>query len=125
MNESNGNIRFLSAISYIGVLFVIGHFAVEKNNPDLRFHTFQGGVLFAFFVVLYFFDFLLYLLLSFVPAFRTIIILLLTVGISVAYVLMMGMGVYNALKFRQRLIPFVGTAALALRTRLDDDIDRK
>ena len=52
MNESDGNIKFLSAISYIGVLFVIGHFAVEKNNPDLRFHTFQGGILFVFFVFL-------------------------------------------------------------------------
>ncbi len=125
MNESNGNIRFLSAISYIGVLFVIGHFAVEKNNPDLRFHTFQGGILFAFFVLLYFIDFLIYLFLSVVPALQIIVVLLLTIGISVAYVMLMVMGIVNALKFRQGLLPFVGKAAVALRVAIDNGFKNK
>lgn len=120
MDENNGNIRFLSAISYISVLFVIGHFAVEKNNSDLRFHTFQGGVLFAFFVVLYFIDFLIYLLLSALPAMQTVICLLLTIGISVAYIMLIVMGVIYALKFRQKLLPFVGRAAVALRIAFDN-----
>ena len=120
MNESDGNIKFLSAISYIGVLFVIGHFAVKKNNPDLRFHTFQGGILFAFFVLLYFIDFLIYLLLSAIPALQTVVVLLLSIGISVAYVMLMVMGIGYALKFQQRLLPFVGKTAVALRLALDN-----
>ena len=43
MNEDNTNIKFLSALSYISVLFLVGHFAVEKNNPDLRFHKYRAG----------------------------------------------------------------------------------
>ena len=125
MNENNGNIKFLSAISYIGVLFVIGHFAVEKNNPDLRFHTFQGGILFAFFVLLYFIDFLIYLFLSVVPALQIIVVLLLSIGISVAYVMLMVMGIVNALKFKQGLLPFVGKAAVALRVAIDNGFKNK
>ena len=120
MEENNGNIRFLSAISYIGVLFVIGHFAVEKNNPDLRFHTFQVGVLFASFTVLYFLDFLLYLALSFVPELQLIAGFLLTLAISIAYALMIVFGVISALKFEQKLLPYIGKIAVVLRTRLDE-----
>ncbi len=125
MNEDNGNIRFLSAISYIGVLFVIGHFSVEKDNPDLRFHTFQGGILFAFFVLLYFIDFLIYLLLTAIPALQTVIVLLLSVGISVAYIMLTVMGIVYAVKFQQRLLPFVGKTAVALRVALDNGFKNK
>ena len=120
MEENNGNIRFLSVISYIGILFVIGHFAVEKNNPDLRFHTFQGGVLFAFFTLAYFGDFLLYLVLSFAPEICFVLILLLTIGISTVYIILMGMGIFHAVRFEQKLLPFVGKAAVNLRTKLDN-----
>ena len=120
MEENNGNIRFLSVISYIGILFVIGHFAVEKNNPDLRFHTFQGGILFALFTFAYFCDFLLYLLLSFVPELRFILILLVTIGISTVYVLLAAMGMYHAARYEQRLLPFVGRTAVTLRTKLEN-----
>ena len=120
MEDNNGNIRFLSALSYVGILFVIGHFAVEKNNPDLRFHTFQGGILFSFFTFLYFCDFLIYILLSFFPEIRMVLILLLTIGISGAYIMLMGMGIYHAVRFEQKLLPFIGSAALTLRTKLDN-----
>ncbi len=120
MEHNNSNIRFLSSISYLGILFVIGHFAVEKDNPDLRFHTFQGGVLFTFFTVAYFCDFLIYLALSFAPELRLILILLLTVAISIVYVMLMAMGIYHASRFEQTLLPFVGRAAVNLRTRLDN-----
>ncbi len=119
MEENQGNIRFLSIISYLGVLFVIGHFAVEKENPDLRFHTFQGGVMFAYFTVLYFFDFLAYVLLQAVPPLQTIVVLLLTMGISAAYVMLMAMGMASAWKNEQKLLPYVGPAAVKLRLLLD------
>ncbi len=120
MQENNSNIRFLSCISYIGILFVIGHFAVERNNPDLRFHTFQGGVLFSFFTLAYFGDFLLYLALFFAPELRMIIILLLTIAISIVYIMLMALGIYHAARYEQTLLPFVGSAAVTLRTKLEN-----
>ena len=120
MQENNSNIRFLSCVSYIGILFVIGHFAVERNNPDLRFHTFQGGVLFCFFTIAYFCDFLLYIALFFAPELRIIIILLLTIAISIVYIMLMALGIYHAARFAQTLLPFVGRTAVTLRTRLEN-----
>lgn len=119
IDENNGNIRFLSAISYVGVLFIIGHFAVEKDNPDLRFHTYQGGVLFCVFTVFYLSDVLLYFILTFAPALQIILTLLLTVAVSTAYITLAVMGIMSALKFKQRLLPFVGNIAVMLRDNID------
>lgn len=121
MDENNSNIRFLSAISYIGVLFVIGRFAVEKDNPDLRFHTYQGGVLFGVFIGLYLSDLLLYLIMSFAPALQIVLTLLLTVAISVAYLVLIVMGMASAIKFEQRLLPWIGEIAVTLRDRIDNN----
>ena len=119
MEENNGNIRFLSVISYIGVLFIIGHFSVEKNNPDLSFHTIQGGVLCVFYMVLYILDFLLSLVLMMIPAFGIILTVLITIAIALSNLILVIMGISYAVTFRQGLLPFVGKAALALRSRLD------
>ena len=119
MNEDDTNVRFLSAISYIGVLFLVGHFAVEKNNPDLRFHKYQGGILCAVFSFLYLTDLLLCLLLSFDPALQGIIAFIVTVSISIAYLMMMAMGISSAVHFRQQQLPFIGFYAVRLREKLD------
>ena len=65
MKENNDNIKFLSAISYIFVFFIVGHFAVERDNPDLRFHKYQGAVLFGTFGCLYLADLIICLILYF------------------------------------------------------------
>lgn len=122
MDENNSNIRFLSSVSYIGVLFVLGRFAVEKDNPDLRFHTYQGGVLFLFFVVFYLLDFCMYVVLSFAPALQIILTLLLTIAISSAYLMLIVMGIISALKFEQRILPFVGKFAVIIRDKIDNTI---
>ncbi len=119
MNEDNGNIRFLSAISYIGVLFLVGHFAVEKNNPDLRFHKYQGGVLFSFFALLYLFDLLVCLLFSFSSGIQGILSFILTTSISLAYLFMVIIGISSAIKFEQRQLPFIGFYAVKLRESMD------
>lgn len=120
MEENNENIRFLSAISYIPLLFIIGHFALEKNNPDLRFHKFQGFVLSSAFIIMYLADLLIYLLLSGLPVLQTVITLLLSVGLSVGYIMLIVMGITSALKFEQKILPFVGNAAVLLREKLDE-----
>ena len=120
MDEDNGNIKFLSAISYISVLFVVGHFSVEKNNPDLRFHKYQGFVLFGVFTVLYLLDMLIAFALSFSSALQAMFGLLITGAISIAYVAMMVMGIVSAVKCEQKLLPFIGMTAVKLREMSDN-----
>ncbi len=119
MSENNDNIKFLSAISYISVLFVVGHFAVERDNPDLRFHKYQGAVLFAAAHALYLAEGILLLILSFVPGLRSIVGFLLTGAISLAYLMMIVMGISSALKFEQKQLPFIGFFAVRLREARD------
>ena len=124
MKEENDNIRFLSVISYISVLFVVGHFSVEKNNPDLRFHKYQGGVMFAFFSFFYLLDLLIYFLLSFSPELQTMIVFLITGALLIANCFMSALGIRYALRFEQRLIPFIGPVAVSLRKAADRRINR-
>ncbi len=120
MDENNGNIKFLSAISYVGILFVVGHFAVEKDNPDLRFHTYQGGTLFFCFSILYFLDFLLYAALSFLPPLQTIVTLLLSIGLAAGNIFLSVMGIISAVRFEQKLLPYIGNAAVRIRIWIDE-----
>ncbi len=119
MESNNGNIRFLSAVSYIGVLFVIGHFAVEKDNPDLRFHKYQGGVLFCSFFLLYMADLAVSIALSFLPVLQIIVALLITIALVAVNVMLTVQGVLAALQFRQRMLPFIGIASVRLRAAVD------
>ena len=119
MNEENGNIRFLSAISYLGVLFLVGHFAVERDNPDLRFHKYQGGILCLSFSFLYLTDMLICLLFSFSPQLQAIVSFIITSAVTVAYGFMIYFGVSSAVKFRQRQLPFIGFYAVRLREIMD------
>ena len=121
MSEKNDNIKFLSAISYIFVLFIVGHFAVEKDNPDLRFHKYQGGVLFGVFSVLYILDWIIILLLSFSSAFQTMLGFVLTSAITLAYILLMVFGIRAALRFEQKQLPFIGFFAVRLREMYDNN----
>ena len=119
MNEENGKIRFLSAISYLGVLFLVGHFAVERDNPDLRFHKYQGGILCLSFSFLYLTDMLICLLFSFSPQLQAIVSFIITSAVTVAYGFMIYFGVSSAVKFRQRQLPFIGFYAVRLREIMD------
>ncbi len=120
MQENNENVRFLSVISYLPFLFIVGHFAVEKDNPDLRFHKFQGGVLCAVFSALYLADLILCLLFSFSSGLQSIVAFLLTAAITIAYVLMISFGIRAARAFEQKILPFVGFFAVRLRDTLDN-----
>ncbi len=120
MSENNDNIRFLSAISYIFVFFIVGHFAVEKDNPDLRFHKFQGGVLFGVFSVLYFLDFILIMIFSFSSGLQTMLGFILTSAITLAYIFLIVFGIRSALKFEQKQLPFIGFFAVRLREMVDN-----
>ncbi len=120
MKEENSNIRFLSAISYIGVLFVVGHFSAERENPDVRFHKYQGFVMFVMFSTLYCIDGLLFGMLGFSPEIQEIVTLPVTLAVSAAYVFLTVKGVMSALQFKQTVLPFsIGFAAVRLRETID------
>lgn len=119
MSENNDNVRFLSAIAYLPMLFVVGHFAVEKDNPDLRFHKYQGGVLCGTFAVLYLLDVLLILLLSFSAGLQSIFGFIVTAAITLGYVFLIWFGISAALHFRQKQLPFIGFFAVRLRETMD------
>ena len=125
MNENNGNIRFLSAISYIGVFFFFFYFAVERCNPDLRFHKYQGGVLFFVFFLLYMMNALLSLVLSFIPPVQLIISFLIYLALTVAYVFLVVLGIRSAVKSEQNILPFIGSIAVKLRIFADELKNRR
>ncbi len=119
MSENNDNIRLLSVLSYIPFLFVVGHYAVEKDNPDLRFHKYQGAALCGCFLALYLLEALFVLLLSFSPEIQKIVSYILTGGITIAYLILIGSGISSALKFQQKQLPFIGFLAVRLREMVD------
>ena len=50
MGENNNTAKVITILDYLGPLFLLGLF-VEKDNPDVKFHTNQGLILFLFDVV--------------------------------------------------------------------------
>ena len=119
MNENNDNIRFLSVLSYLPFGFVVGHFAVEKDNPDLRFHKFQGCVLFGTFACFYLLIGLVVLLLSFSDGLQSIFGFVLTAAVTLAYLLLIGFGISSAWRFQQKQLPFIGFLSVRLREMMD------
>ena len=102
------NIKLLSALSYIGPLFLIGRFSVEKDSEQLKFHNKQGEVLFLLMLtvgtVTAIVSFLLFQILE--EEFE-IIIFLLFIGISVAWLVLAIMGICGALKSKKICLPIV------------------
>ena len=102
------NVKLLSIIAYIGPLFLMGKFSVEKEEPHVKFHTHQGALLFCFAAGAYVITSLLCWLLNSYPAVQEIVGLFLYVGITVAWVIMIIMGVIGAARNQQKPLPFVG-----------------
>lgn len=51
MSENNGTAKVICILDYVGILFLLGLF-VEKDNPNVKFHTNQGLILFLLEIVL-------------------------------------------------------------------------
>ena len=110
MNEpyNKVNVRLLCILSYIGPLFIMGRVAVEKEVPEVDFHSRQGGILFGFVAGAYLITVLLCALLGSFPAVREIVGFLLYVGVTVAWVLMAALGISSAVKKQMKPLPFIG-----------------
>lgn len=101
------NVRLLCILSYIGPLFIMGRVAVEKDVPEVEFHSRQGGALFCVTAVAYILAGLLHVVMQVLPAIAEILDLLLFVGISVAWFILACMGISSAIKKQQTALPFI------------------
>ena len=101
------NVKFLSIVSYIGPMFLIGKFSVEKESKQVKFHNKQGEVLFYIFLLLYIVCVALHVLNEFTESVDEILAFTFTVGVSVAWVLLMIIGVSNAVQGKLIGLPIV------------------
>ena len=95
--DDKSNVKFLSVLAYIGPLFVMGLFSVEKENPEVKFHSF-----FSYFLS----GIIVYLLHPF-PAVSEIVFVLLVVLISVSWFILIIMGISGAMKNQRVSLPLV------------------
>ena len=107
-DSSKFNIKYLSILAYIGPLFIIGKFSVEKDEEQVKFHCRQGMILFLFAFFFYLVTFLLCLALQGVPEVSEILGLLLYVGGTVAYAFLLLMGLIGAIRGSLKPLPIIG-----------------
>lgn len=105
--DDKSNVKFLSVLAYIGPLFVMGLFSVEKENPEVKFHSRQGGILFAVAFFSYFLSGIIVYLLHPFPAVSEIVFVLFVVLISVSWFILIIMGISGAMKNQRVSLPLV------------------
>lgn len=106
-NFDNFNVKFLSVISYLGPLYLIGKFSVEKDSDQVKFHNKQGELLFYIFCTLYFICALLYLVEKIIGGVIELVAFLMTVGVTSAFFILMMIGVTSAFKETKVKLPIV------------------
>lgn len=107
-NYNSINVKLLSALSYIGPLFLIGRFSVEKDSDQLKFHNKQGELLFFLMLVVNTVAAAVSFLLSqFLEESFEVIVFLIFIGISVAWLVLSIMGICGSLKGNKICLPIV------------------
>lgn len=101
-------VKFYSMASYLGPLFILGRLSKRRQNKNIDFHSWQGGIL--FFMVL----FLRIVVLgakNFLFLFPTIAEmseLILNTGVWTFWGVLSIMGLVNAYKMERKRLPFIG-----------------
>lgn len=103
------NVKFLSVISYIGPLFVIGKFSFEKDSEQVKFHAKQGEVLFYIMFSLSLISCILDYTLSSMAESLSIICFLFNIGIGAAWLILSIMGIISAFSGSKVSLPIVGS----------------
>ncbi|MDQ5983625.1 MAG: hypothetical protein RUMPE_00649 [Eubacteriales bacterium SKADARSKE-1] len=101
------NIKILSALSYVGPLFIIGKFAVEKNSPEVKFHSDQGKVLFSLMLIVLLVIISLDIFLTSFSESISVIFFLIYIGAGVAWAILASMGIFGVIKNKQIQLPLV------------------
>lgn len=105
------NVKFLSVISYIGPLFVIGKFSLEKNCDKVKFHVKQGEILFYLMSLLIFISIIIDYAFSFVWEYIGILCFLAKIGVSVMWIILAILGMISAFSDSKAILPVVGNLA--------------
>lgn len=103
----NTKIKFLALISYLGPLFIVARLSKDKQNVFLDFHARHATTVFVSQIIAYLLIFLIQLSLESLPALREILCILLTVFVSVSYLLFTIMGINNVMQNKQSGLPFI------------------
>ena len=109
MNSYNKtNVKFLSVVSYIWPLFVIGKFSFEKNCEQVKFHVKQGEILFYLMLSLTLSSIISEVLLNYVSESLSIICFLINIGIGFSWIILAIMGIASAISNSKLSLPIVG-----------------
>lgn len=103
-NTTTDNTKVIRVVSYLGILFLVGLFCNQKNDPNVRFHTGQGMILFITDIVIYF---AISILSSIFWQIGALLSPLLAIFILVLEVI----GIINAVKNENKPLPLIGTLA--------------
>ncbi len=96
--------KLIRILAYLGFLFIVGLVCQEKNDPNVRFHTGQGMILFIAEVVVSVSS----TILSFV--FFGLGSLISTIG-SILCIILLIIGIMNAVKNENKPLPIIGSLA--------------
>ncbi|MEN3044068.1 MAG: hypothetical protein ABDH37_02465 [Candidatus Hydrothermales bacterium] len=94
------NKRYIALLSYLGILFIIP-LILEPNDEFVKFHVKQGIVLFVFFMIV----FILGGIIPFIGWF-----VLWPIGIFI-WILLLIVGIINALGGKKEKLPYIGKYA--------------
>ena len=100
MADTNNN-KVMAVLCYLGILWIIPLLTEHKNDPFLRFHINQGIILSIFWVVVRVASWIL----SFIPILGPIVSLVAWVAIVVLMIL----GIMNAVNMDEKPLPIIGT----------------
>jgi hypothetical protein len=105
MNNS-GTAKLITILDYIGILCLLGLF-IEKDNPDVRFHTNQGLILLLTDVVVGVACGILTVLGGFIPLVGFVFRLAASL-LSLCLFILMIVGIVNAAQGQCRPLPVIG-----------------
>ena len=107
--QNNSTVKVITILDYIGILWVLGLF-VEKDHPQVRFHTNQGLVLFLLEIVVGILNILLGFL-SFIP-FIGLVFSVISWVLGLACFVLAILGIVNAVQGQCKPLPVIGGITL-------------
>lgn len=107
--QNNSTAKVITILDYIGILWILGLF-VEKDNPQVRFHTNQGLVLFLLEVVVGILNVILSLL-SFIPVVG-LLFSIISWALGIVCLVLMILGIVNAAQGQCKPLPVIGGITL-------------
>lgn len=106
MAQNNSTAKVITILDYIGILWILGLF-IEKDDPDVKFHTNQGLILFLLEVVTGVVTGV-FTLLSFIPVLG-IVFTLASGLLGIVCLVLAILGIVNAAQGLQKPLPVIGT----------------